>query len=114
MRPRFVFPVPQPTGPVIDGLDLREFHLRIPPDAPPGITVRWVWTANGQGIGLPEEMALAAEDLGDVAALEAALVAWLAARLAAQKRMPADAVAATAAPVLPRVAEPEMPMGTLR
>lgn len=114
MRPRFAFPVPRPTGPVIDGLDIREFHLRIPPDAPPGITVRWVWTANGQGIGLPEEMALAAADLGDVIGLEAALVAWLAACLTAQKRMPADAVATTSAPVVPPVAAPELSMGTLR
>ena len=114
MRPRFALPNPQPTGPVIDGLDLREFRLLVPPDAAPGITVRWVWTANGEAFGEPEALVLVADEMGDVSALEAALVAWLHAVLAAKKRLPADAKAERSAVKAPPAPAPEMPMGTLR
>jgi len=114
LRPRFALRDPQPSGPVIDGLDLREFRLLVPPDAPPGISVRWVWTAAGQGVGLPEDMALAADEMGDVADLEAALVAWLQRCLAAKKKLPEGARAERAEVKKAETPTPEMPMGMLR
>jgi len=113
MRPRFVLPSPQPAGPVIDGLDLREFLLRVPPDGAPGITVRWVWTVAGEAFGEQESMALAVDEMGDVAGLETALVTWLHAVLAAKKKLPADATAERSTVRRAAPAPAEMPMGTL-
>ena len=112
LKPRMSF-APIHTGPTIDGLDIREFRLLVPPDAGPGITVRWVWTADGQEHGVPEDMTLAAEEMGDVTALESALVAWLTARLTERRRMPGDAKPAAPKPA-PAPAPAGPGLGTLR
>lgn len=77
MRPVATLTTPQPLGPAVDGFAIREVRILIPPDAPAGLTLRWQPTAGGRAIGPEESMALAQDEMGDTAVLDAALLAYL-------------------------------------
>lgn len=80
MRPVAALAKPQPMGPIIDSLALREFRILVPPDGPAGITMRWQPIAAGQPIGPEESIALASDEIAEIAdttALSNALLAFL-------------------------------------
>ena len=86
MRPVATLTTPVPLGPAMDGFAITEFRLLVPRDGPPGLTFRWQPTSAGMPIGPEESMALAEDEMGDTAAFEAALMAYLAQVLHAKGR----------------------------
>lgn len=100
-------------GPLADGVALREFLLRVPPDAPAGITVRWVWLAGADTVGEPQSLAVPAAEFGKTASLETALMKWLSGQLEARGLSPAGS-SPRSLPVPPAPAVPsEAPIGRL-
>lgn len=107
---RAAFGTPQPSGPVIDGLLVREFHLSVPADAPPGVTIVYVLTAAEQPVGVPETLVLASDEMPDPTACFQAVTAWATAALASKGRAPSDS-ATSVETVAPKVAEPKAEPG---
>ena len=109
MRPVAILTTPQPLGPSVDGFAITEFRLLVPRDGPPGLTFRWQPTANGMPIGSEESLALAQDEMGDTAALETALLAYLDATLRAKGRSVAR-VERGAEPVRAKPKEADVPL----
>ena len=77
MRPRIILPEPEHHEPPVDGIELREFRLLIPPDGPAGVTLRWVWSRKGAPTNREDSMALALDEMPAVGDVEAAIGSWL-------------------------------------
>ena len=113
-RLRATFGTPRPAGPMIDGFTLREFHLSVPSDAPPGATLIYVLTAAGQPMGEVQTLVLSFDEMPDPRSCFEALTAWATAALRAKARIPDDSVSVveTFTPEQPKApAEPGVVLG---